>query len=157
MHLIIACDPAMPDDIKQKYIDSISSHQCHSDSGFDLFCPDDTTTCSTKVFINFQIKAVLLYGNMPKAYYLYPRSSISKTPFRMANSVGIIDLEYRGFLGAYVDVLVNDSILEKGVRLFQICSPNLEPFTTDIIPMDQFMELYGDTQRGECGFGSTGV
>ena len=28
------------------------------------------------------------------AYYLFPRSSISKTPLRMANSIGLIDLEH---------------------------------------------------------------
>ena len=30
------------------------------------------------------------------SYYLYPRSSISKTPLRMSNSTGIIDAGYRG-------------------------------------------------------------
>ena len=33
-------------------------------------------------------------------YYLYPRSSISKTPLILANSVGIIDSGYRGNIKA---------------------------------------------------------
>ena len=36
-------------------------------------------------------------------FYVYPRSSISKTPLRMANSVGIIDSGYRGNLKFAVD------------------------------------------------------
>ena len=34
--------------------------------------------------------------NNKTSYYLYPRSSISKTPLIQTNSVGIIDKDYRG-------------------------------------------------------------
>ena len=37
------------------------------------------------------------------SYYLYPRSSIIKTPLRMSNSVGIIDAGYRGNIIGCVD------------------------------------------------------
>ena len=135
------------------YKKAIEDH--HANSGFDLFYPDETKLCNTRVFIDFKVKAVLL-EDTAKPFYLYPRSSISKTPFRMANSVGIIDREYRGCLGAYVDVLTQDAVLEQGVRLFQICSPSLEPFQVEMIPMEEFMVLYANTERGEGGFGSTG-
>ena len=36
------------------------------------------------------------------SYYLVPRSSISNTPFIMANSIGIIDAGYRGFIKAKI-------------------------------------------------------
>ena len=40
---------------------------------------------------------------LPTSYMLVPRSSISKTPLRMANSIGIIDAGYRGEIMAAVD------------------------------------------------------
>ena len=38
-----------------------------------------------------------------KSYFLMPRSSLSKTPLRLANSVGLIDAGYRGEIMAAVD------------------------------------------------------
>lgn len=85
------------------------------------------------------------------SYYLYPRSSISKTPLRMSNSMGIIDAGYRGEIIAKVDNLTDtDYILEKGVRLFQICDASLEPIEIKIV------DSLSETTRGEGGFGSTG-
>ena len=42
-----------------------------------------------------------------KAYYLFPRSSISKTPLRMSNSIGLIDGGYRGEIMASCDNIKN--------------------------------------------------
>jgi dUTPase len=61
-------------------------------------------------------------------FYLYPRSSISKTNLRLANSVGIIDSGYRGNILAIFDILQNDNVsttIEKHSRLLQICSGDL--------------------------------
>ena len=38
-----------------------------------------------------------------RPYFLMPRSSISKTPLRLCNSVGLIDAGYRGEIMAAVD------------------------------------------------------
>ena len=43
------------------------------------------------------------------AYFLMPRSSISKTPLRMSNSIGLIDGGYRGEIMAYCDNVKNIS------------------------------------------------
>jgi dUTP pyrophosphatase len=99
----------------------------------------------------------------PSGYYLYPRSSIVKTPFRLSNSVGIIDSGYRGELMAVVDninavnVDMKDCIsqhLPPMSRMFQICSPTLEPFMVQIVSGE---EKLGLTERGSGGFGSTGA
>lgn len=96
----------------------------------------------------------------PSPFYLYARSSIGKTPIRMANSVGIIDSGYRGSIGAYIDNIQRTSdcnsswTIEKNTRLFQLCSPNLEPIEVEIV--DNEDEL-GFTSRGTGGFGSTGI
>lgn len=91
----------------------------------------------------------LKYSNC--SYYLYPRSSISKTPLRMSNSTGIIDAGYRGEIIAKVDNLSSeDYTLKRGARLFQICDASLDPIELDIV------DALSDTTRGIGGFGSTG-
>ena len=85
-------------------------------------------------------------------FYLYMRSSLSKTKIRLANSVGIIDRGYRGDICAYFDVLGSD-ILEIYQRPIQLCANDLEYF--NVILVDNFDE-FKNTTRGENGFGSTG-
>ena len=104
-------------------------------------------------------------ADTPSPFYLYPRSSISKTPLRLANSVGIIDSGYRGSIMVALSYMHNTETilcktmeelqthsytLEKGSRIVQICSPNLEPFDVS------FSSSLSETERGEGGFGSTG-
>lgn len=128
-----------------------------TDSGYDLYCPKDISIPAHSVgTIDFKIACSPQFKrsdnfNLISGYYLYPRSSISKTPLMMANSVGIIDHGYRGNIMAKVyntsDELV---VVKKGERLFQLCMPTLEPFTVS------FVEELDETERGTGGFGSTG-
>jgi dUTP pyrophosphatase len=86
-------------------------------------------------------------------FYLYPRSSISKTPLMLANHTGIIDSGYRGNMIAAVRSLGKEEYtVEKGTRLFQIVSPTLCPVYVVLVPE---VELTS-TERGAGGFGSTG-
>ena len=89
-------------------------------------------------------------------YYLYPRSSTgSKTPLRMANSVGIIDSGYRGNLQVYLDnISQEDFTITQGERYVQICPPNLD-YPIYVVVVDKIEDL-GLTNRGSNGFGSTG-
>ena len=67
-------------------------------------------------------------------YYLYPRSSISKGKLRLSNSVGIIDYGYRGDIMAAVDNIGDtDYHIEKGERLFQLCSPDLTSIDVAVV------------------------
>ena len=104
----------------------------------------------------------------PCGFYLYPRSSISKTRMRLANSVGIIDAGYRGDLIAAVDTIgffgstdiwhvwkETLSPIKKYDRYFQVCAPDLSPFLVHIVETEQ--DLSPPTSRGSGGFGSTGV
>lgn len=101
-------------------------------------------------------------------FYLYPRSSISKTRMRLANSVGIIDSGYRGDLIAAVDTIgffgstdiwhiwkETLSPIKKYDRYFQVCAPDLSPFLVHIVDAEH--ELSPPTNRGSGGFGSTGL
>ena len=134
-----------------------SNHEHYNpgDSGIDLFCPETINIKPGEtVKINLQIKCEAYHSSdseMPVSYYLYPRSSIIKTPLRLANSVGIIDAGYRGNIIACVDNIKKvPYTIEQGSRLFQICGPTLEPIEFKLVT-----DL-SDTQRGEGGFGSTG-
>jgi dUTP pyrophosphatase len=130
----------------------------HPNSGFDLFSPEDVTTNKLSVKLDTQIICSMIDENKQDCgFYLYPRSSISKTNLRLANSVGIIDSGYRGHLLAIFDILQNENVsttIEKHSRLLQICSGDLQPFIVRVI--DDVM-LLGETNRGTGGFGSTGV
>ena len=85
-------------------------------------------------------------------YYLYPRSSLSKTNLRLANSVGIIDAGYRGNVCGIFDCL-QSGFLPAHARLVQICAPNLAPILLEIV--DSVEKLSAPTERGTGGFGST--
>ena len=92
-----------------------------------------------------------------------PRSSISKTFLRLANSRGIIDSGYRGPLIGVFDIMntTNNSnqnlnlLVRRHDRVTQICAPGLEPILVEIV---SYLEELGErTERGAGGFGSTGV
>ena len=122
------------------------------DSGLDLFCPETITIQPGETIkINLQIKCEAIEGDSNLSYYLYPRSSIIKTPLRLSNSVGIIDSGYRGDIIACVDNIKNVPYeIKQGDRLFQICAGDLRPFGYELV------DDLSNTRRGSGGFGSTG-
>jgi dUTP pyrophosphatase len=151
--------------LRQVYSDKISEHNKkienqHADSGFDLFMPRNLILQhSTTTLCDLELKCAAYKGNRPVGFYLYPRSSISKTEFRLANHVGIIDSGYRGNLKVAIDCLSRkDNINSKenlynitsGQRLFQVCMADLTPFRVKMV------EKLDATSRGSGGHGSTG-
>jgi dUTP pyrophosphatase len=136
-------------------------------SGFDLIQPKTTDfTKSTQASLfDLQVKGEMIHCKLflqndskhPVAgmsacspYYLYPRSSIYKTPLMLANHTGIIDAGYRGYIKAAIRAL-DDCTVTQGTRLFQICHPTLCPLYVVLVTEDQLTK----TDRGEGGFGST--
>lgn len=149
-------------ELKNLYKDAVAIHNdkmlsSFPDAGFDLFTPA-TTLCDTDGVnkINFLVKCSATTTNGNTGYYMYPRSSLSKTPLRLANSVGIIDSGYRGnLIGAFDCICSSESyIVPQYTKLVQICSPTLEPIFVTIV--NSVEELGINTERGEGGFGSTG-
>lgn len=115
-------------------------------AGYDLFSvrysfEEHTVTYHTGIAVE-----------IPEGYagFLFPRSSVYKTGMSLANSVGVIDSDYRGEL--MLKYYVNDweTIYEKGERCGQIV----------ILPIPQYefslVEELSATGRGAGGFGSTG-
>jgi hypothetical protein len=181
------------DELKNKYITSANTHNnkllnnpTHIDAGFDLFAPGnegaelnawgdtlrffglgwDDKSPVNKLDLNICCSARMFLDsgkNFNTGYYMYPRSSISKTQLRLANSVGIIDAGYRGHLMGMFDV-VNildvyhnkeaDYYGKKFERYLQICAPGLVPIVVEIVNSKE--DLGEQTVRGAGGFGSSG-
>lgn len=157
------------------------------DSGIDLPVPNDMNIYNnTLETINFGISCsmVNLKENKQASYFLFPRSSISSTGLYLANSTGIIDSGYRGNIMAkirYTPISNSVSVIstfnpfklgsglkilylwlmsffyskkifvKEGTRLFQICAPGLEGIKLKIV------DSLDETERGDRGFGSTGI
>lgn len=126
-----------------------------TDAGFDLYVPDEVVFQPGEmklVDLRVRVRCRHVLTDHTISYYMYPRSSISKTPLMLANSVGIIDKDYRGSIKAALrHVGGNDPYtLEKGTRIVQLTIPSLEPYEI------AFVDSLDETARGEGGFGSTG-
>ena len=83
-----------------------------------------------------------------------PRSSLSKTSWILANSIGIIDADYRGewmiVFKCLGEMIYNPLPYGIGDRCGQLYFEPVQGFY-----MEEVDEL-SDTERGEGGFGSTG-
>ena len=129
------------------------------DAGIDLFFPNDVRIPKGEsLLIDFEIECEMINttAGVPRihknvSYMLVPRSSISRTPLRQSNSIGIIDAGYRGHIMVPVDNISNDDhVVRRGERLFQIVHPSLKPIVVELV------EDISDSERGSGGFGSTG-
>ena len=137
-----------------------------TDSGFDIPMLAQSVNLD-KYIHSFGLGisvAALDILSVPVPCLFLPRSSIYKSPFRLANSIGLIDAGYRGEAQMKVDILhtpehqMNDTnvtmFLEHGSRYFQIVQHNFLPWKR-IILVDELPAANDD--RGAGGFGSTGV
>jgi len=142
-------------DMIQKQIDS---HR-FTDSGFDIPMVAQNIDLSEKVnAFSLGISVAATFAGNSKPCLLLPRSSIYKTPFRLCNSIGLIDAGYRGEVKAMVDNMNPEEETtiryDSGTRLFQICQHNFLSWT-NIVLTDELPAPPDD--RGSGGFGSTGL
>ena len=137
-----------------------------NDAGVDIYFPEDIFfEPKSQVKVGLGIHCSIIKKSIislpsgggstllePCSFFLMPRSSISKTPLRLSNSIGLIDAGYRGELQAPLDNISDENYLVKaGTRLFQIVNPDLSTFSSINI-----VDKLSETDRGEGGFGSTG-
>ena len=119
----------------------------NEDTGLDIPMPCSVTVPSkSKAFtVDLGFKAEQNFG-----YMLVPRSSISKTPLRLANSIGIIDKSYRGKVMVKVDNnSSSDFVMNERNCYFQIVA------FSGILPKYFLVDHINLTKRGDGGFGST--
>ena len=95
--------------------------------------------------------------HLSDGYYveIVPRSSIIKTDFFLANSVGIIDPDYRGhiflpfrYVGSGNGIQAAERLLQQ--RIAQMLIRKLESCQIEVV------DALENTVRGSSGFGSTG-
>lgn len=125
--------------------------KAHSvDAGFDLkarretsIFPQDTEFIPTGVCVEIPVGFVGL---------LFPRSSISKTPLRMCNSVGVIDSGFTGEIKVPLQNTHHNLMVRvnKYDRIAQLVIVPLADVSIEIV--DELEE----SERGNGGFGSTG-
>jgi dUTP pyrophosphatase len=184
MYLSIFID-SEDDKLKQIYKEAVTNHNDKImndvnfyDAGFDLYLPkkmlflkkdlllneiihkiDFNVKCCAKIYSFENFRDFFYYS----PFYTYARSSLSKTPLRLANNQGIIDAGYRGNLIGMFDCIYSDNnsddktqdyYMDAYSRILQICAPGLIPIYVDIV--NSFEDLGPSTSRGEGGFGSTG-
>ena len=100
----------------------------NEDTGLDIpmHCSVTVPAKSKAFTVDLGFKAEQNFG-----YMLVPRSSISKTPLRLANSIGIIDKSYRGKVMVKVDNNSgSDFVMNEGSCYFQIVGPLHQSFQT---------------------------
>lgn len=96
-----------------------------------------------------------LFIELPIGYeaQVRPRSGLAaKRGITVLNSPGTIDADYRGEIGVILVNLSNeDFIIENGERIAQLIIAKHERANWESV------EVLEETQRGDGGFGSTGV
>ena len=100
-----------------------------------------------------------IFMAIPEGYEVQvrPRSGLSlKTKFRIANSPGTIDSDYRGELCIIGDNTHSEQemYISLGERIGQIVIAPVYQIVWDTVLSKDHL---GDTSRGEGGFGSTGT
>jgi hypothetical protein len=156
-----------------RHNNKLTDNSQHIDAGFDLYAPkddneiNDTNDTNNNNILHFYAPlnkldfkvccSAKMFTDTGKTfntgYYMYPRSSLSKTKLRLANATGIIDAGYRGHLIGMFDV-ITDHEGSSYDRYLQICAPGLVPIIVEIV--ESMDELGDETERGKGGFGSTG-
>ena len=96
-----------------------------------------------------------LFVEIPIGYEIQvrPRSGLAfKKGITVLNSPGTIDADYRGEIGVLLVNLSSEPfVIEDGERIAQLVLASHEQASW------QEVEILGDTDRGQGGFGSTGI
>ena len=122
------------------------------DAAADLYAADTITipARSTSTMVRTGVHIGLPEGWVA---LIWPRSSIGmKTGLRLSNSTGVIDSGYRGQLGViYDNISDSDYTINAGDRIAQLLIMPSYRFKAKVV------ENLDETERGEDGFGSTGI
>ena len=142
----------MPIKCIRKDIDAVLPTKAHeSDIGWDLVAIREHKVINEDI-IMYDTGIVTI---PPKGYYLeiLPRSSISKTGWVLANSVGTIDPDYRGNLYIVLTRVVKSMPkIELPFCKCQLVLRKIEKASLVEVNDEEIIM----TERGSGGFGSTG-
>jgi len=142
-----------------------------ADSGFDLFIPKtlEFYDLFETQWINLGVRCEMIHYPTKEStgesspYYLYGRSSLSKTRLMIANNQGIIDMGYRGDIIVAFRYLFYQTLfkypdtkyeIQPFTKLVQLCHPSLCPIFVVLVEREDELSK---TFRNSGGFGSTGT
>jgi len=136
--------------LELKYIaDYVPTYGTKDSACFDLRCIN-----KTRIFPGELVTVSLgIKFEVPQGYYLeiLPRSSLAKSGLLLANSMGVVDADYRGEVFAPLrNISKNKVIIEAGQRIVQGMLKKVEQ-----IKLTKATTL-STTTRGTGGYGSTG-
>lgn len=123
-------------------------------AGMDIFaCLDEPVTLAPGEIKTIPVGITAEPDENDVALLIYPRSGLSsRFGISLANCVGVVDSDYRG---EWLIPLINHSsvpfTVEHGMRIAQLIPTRI------LIPEIRVSEFLSDTERGENGFGSTGI
>lgn len=123
-------------------------------AGFDLVAVDANVNYQ-KGYIEYRTG---LHVAIPEGYagFIFPRSSISKTPHSLANSVGVIDSDYRGEIAVRMRFNEYNVLAERSNEVYTV-GDRVAQLVIMPVPEVHYEENELDfTERGSGGFGSTG-
>lgn len=132
-------------------------HATKNSAGYDLSCVDEVIIPPHSLQLVGTGVAITGIEQSPFesdfAVILCPRSSISRYGLLLANSPGIVDMDYRGEIKVLLYNMTNAEIyLAPNTRIVQMCFVSLANVE---IPSVYFKWTEGE-ERGVGGFGSTG-
>lgn len=118
-------------------------------AGYDLFAAEDKVVPQkSKALVSTGISIAIPYGNYGR---VAPRSGLAAKNF-IDVGAGVIDVDYRGEVFVLLFNFSNDDFIVKaGDRIAQLI---IEKIT--MTEIEEVTEL-SKTERGEGGFGSTGI
>lgn len=123
-------------------------------AGMDLYaCIEDSVTIKAGQVLAIPTGVAIQIPSKEVGAFIFPRSGLSsKHGISLINSVGVIDSDYTGEI---ICPLINHSnreyVIQPGDRIAQIV---LMPV---ILAKLNIVDKLDETQRGNGGFGSTGV
>lgn len=124
-----------------------------NDGGADLRSNEDTIICAgSQTLVHTGVHMAIPAGYVG---LVCPRSGLAlKHNITVMNAPGVIDANYRGEVGVILRNMGEQAFeIHEGDRIAQIvfamCAPHM--------PLEPVESLENDTERGEKGFGSSGI
>jgi dUTP pyrophosphatase len=129
----------------------LPSYKTRGASGMDVYSKNNLTIPSR----GRALVQTGLYMEIPEGFEIQvrPRSGLAlKSGITVLNTPGTIDSDYRGELGVILVNLSSESFeIKEGDRIAQIVLSRVESITWDMVL------LLNESERGDNGFGSTGI
>lgn len=132
----------------------IPSRATPGSAGLDIYaCLDEPITIEVGEIQMIPTGITSAVDEIDIALLIYPRSGLSsKFGVSLANCVGVVDSDYRG---EWLIPLINHGkksfTVENGMRIAQLVPTRI------VIPEIEISEILTETDRGNGGFGSSGI